>query len=79
MEKWLFFLRENKKMQREQILEEMSNDLLDNIKKHFPEEFYITESKGGSFYLMIRKKRGKVVSENRKKMFDKIEDIYNCI
>ena len=73
------FLRENKKMQREQILEEMSNDLLDNIKKHFPEEFYIIESKGGSFYLMIRKKRGKIVSENRKKMFDKIEDICNCI
>lgn len=52
------------------------------FKKNFPEQLFITnitESKGRSYYLMIRKKRVKVVGEIRKKMFDKIEDICNCI
>lgn len=52
------------------------------FKKNFPEQLFntnITESKVGSYYLMIRKKRGKVVGEIGKEMFDKIEDICNCI
>lgn len=46
------------------------------FKKNFPEQLFITnitESKGGSYYLMIRKKHGKVVGEIRKKCFIRLK------
>lgn len=57
-------------MKREQILEQMHEGVLQDIRK-------VTESKGGSFYLMITKKRGKTVGEDKKVFLTRLKIFVN--
>ena len=53
---------------KDQLLEEMFEELRNCIDDNFPSFLYITnvtESKNRSFYVMIRKKREKVLGEER--------------
>ena len=66
---------------KDQILEKMLEELRSSIKGNFPRFLYVTnvtESKNGTFYVMIRKKREKKVGEE-KKLFETIKDISECV
>ena len=67
MEKWLYlFPTKTKKLKNgaaNRILEEMADNILGSLKeKYCPRYFYqlLTQLKSGSFYLIIRKKRGRL-------------------
>ena len=67
---------------KDQILEEMFEELRWTISANFSSFAFITnvtESKNGSIYVMVRKKIGKVLSEQKHNLFEMVKDISECI
>ena len=63
---------------KDQMLEEMFQERRTNICAIFSLLFFIpnmTESKNGSIYLMIWKKRGKILGKQKQKLFETVKDI----
>ena len=67
--KWKFdyvFFEKKKKMQRQQILEQLCNKIVDVINEMFTKKYYfvkISQSKKEHVYLVVRKKRGRLFDE----------------
>ena len=56
----IFFFKEKRMQQKHKILEDIADSILGSLKeKYSPRYFYqwLTQSKSGSFYFAIRKKR----------------------
>ena len=65
-----------------QILDRLVDDFLNPVKVKYSEKYYhlqITESKSKSIYFVFRKKRGHLSEQEKKKLFEDIEDIINSI
>ena len=75
----IFFFSKKKKVQeKNKVLEDISDIILGRLKeKYSPKYFYqrFTQSKSGSSYLIIRKKRGRLTEIDKAKLISNIKDI----
>ena len=64
------------------VLEKLCNKIVDVIYKTFTKKCYlvnISQSKKGHIYLIIRKKRGKLVGEEKNTLHKKIFDVSQSV
>ena len=64
------------------MLKEMFEELRTNICANLPSLFFITnvtESKNGSIYVMIQKKKEQILGEQKQKLFETVKDISECV
>lgn len=85
MEKQLYILREKvkeylQKVAMQSSFDRMFDDLQFSSSRGFPGYLYHVKVSevGNSFYVLIRKKRAKILGDSRKKLFENIKNITQC-
>ena len=73
-----FFSRKRKKRMSEQVLEQLYDEIVDVIHESFSSKRFfvkILQAKNGNVYLIVRKKRGRFVGEEKRDFQKKICEI----
>ena len=70
------------KKSEHELLDELVEDFLNVVKTKYSQRYYhlhITESQSKSIYFVIRKKRGRLTKQEKRRLFEDIEEIINSI
>ena len=78
----VFFQKGYQKMMEQDILENLCNKIVDVVHKTFIKKYYfvkISQSKLGHIFLIIHKKRGRLIDEEKDALHQQILKIAGCV